>query len=104
MSYSPGRAVRLFAQVECHSLGNRTHFEPVVGVAPCCPARVFAVRQQLANGTYDLDGHLDAILEKVLADITVRTRDTRDTPPTKQVGKEKPVGGRAVEGQHDCIR
>ena len=104
MSYSPGRAVRRFAQVECHSLGNRKRFEPVIGVARCCPDRVFAVRQQLANGTYDLDGHLDAILEKVLADITVRTRDTRGKPPTKQVGKEKPVGGRAVEGQHDCIR
>ena len=98
MSYFPGQGVCVLAQVECHSLGNRTRFEPVLGVAPCCPDRIFAVRQQLANGTYDLDGHLDLILEKVLADITVRTRDTRDKPPTKQVGKEKPVG------EHDCIR
>jgi len=104
MSYSPGRAVRLFAQVQCHSLGNRKRFEPVIGVAPCCPGRVFAVRQQLANGTYDLDGRLDAILEKVLADITARTRDARDQPLTKEVGKEKSVGRRTVEGQHDRIR
>ena len=104
MSYSLGQAVCFSARVECRWLGDRTRFEPRPGVGSACPDRVATVRQQLANGTYDLEGHLDVILEKVLADITVRTRDTRDRPPTKQVGKEKPVGERAVEGQHAGIR
>jgi hypothetical protein len=32
--------------------------------------KVIAVRRQLAQGTYDLDERLDAILERLLMDIT----------------------------------
>jgi hypothetical protein len=32
--------------------------------------KVLRVRQQLACGTYDLDDRIDAILERILADIT----------------------------------
>ena len=32
--------------------------------------RVIRVRRQLARGTYDLDGRLDAVLERILTDIT----------------------------------
>jgi anti-sigma28 factor (negative regulator of flagellin synthesis) len=31
--------------------------------------KVIRLRQQLANGTYDLDERLDAVLERILADI-----------------------------------
>lgn len=101
MSYSLAQEVCSSARVECRWLGNRTRSEPMPGVASACPDRVATVRQQLANGTYNLDGHLDAILEKVLVDIAVRTRDK---PQTKQVGKDRSVGGRVVKGQHDCVQ
>ena len=32
--------------------------------------KVVRIRQQLANGTYDLDERLDAVLERILTDIT----------------------------------
>jgi len=40
---------------------------------PLVPAReekVLGIRKQLAKGTYDLDEHLDAVLESLLADLT----------------------------------
>jgi hypothetical protein len=32
--------------------------------------KIIRVRQQLANGTYDLDERLDAVLDRILMDIT----------------------------------
>ena len=32
--------------------------------------KIVRVRQQLAHGTYDLDERLDAVLERILTDIT----------------------------------
>ncbi len=32
--------------------------------------KVLGIREQLARGTYDLDEHLDAVLESVLEDLT----------------------------------
>jgi hypothetical protein len=34
--------------------------------------KILRVRQQLAHGTYDLDERLDAVLERILIDITPR--------------------------------
>ncbi|MBE3142358.1 MAG: flagellar biosynthesis anti-sigma factor FlgM [Planctomycetes bacterium] len=36
--------------------------------------KIIRVRQQLANGTYDLDERLDAVLERILMDITLAQR------------------------------
>jgi hypothetical protein len=32
--------------------------------------KVLAVQQQLAEGRYDLDDHLDAVLDRILEDVT----------------------------------
>ncbi|MGD1042660.1 MAG: hypothetical protein ABR913_06300 [Sedimentisphaerales bacterium] len=39
--------------------------------------KIIRVRQQLARGTYDLDERLDAVLERILMDITPRVSSTQ---------------------------
>ena len=42
---------------------------------------ILRVRQQLAHGTYDLDERLDAVLERILMDITPRVSSRSEVYP-----------------------
>jgi hypothetical protein len=66
--------------------------------APTHVERVFAIRRELADGTYDIDGRLDSVLEKVLADIASRAEHTEAVGPAKQAVREASVRAQAVEG------
>ena len=38
---------------------------------PICKKKILDVRQQLAEGTYDIDGRLNTVLDRILEDILV---------------------------------
>jgi len=62
------------------------------GSLPSCPMgldRIRAVRQQLLEGTYSIDEHLDAVLDKVLSAIAVRAARTKTERRTSRKGNCK---------------
>jgi anti-sigma28 factor (negative regulator of flagellin synthesis) len=55
------------------AFGNKRPETTIPGIASLPKVRrkkVIRLRQQLANGKYDLDERLDAVLERILMDIT----------------------------------
>jgi len=76
------------------SSGSVTPLEP----APTHAERVFAVCRELADGTYDIDGRLDSVLEKVLVDIASRAEQPESVPPAGQAVDERSVRAQAGGG------
>jgi hypothetical protein len=51
---------------------------PIIASLPMVRRKkIIRLRQQLANGTYDLDERLDAVLDRILMDITPRVSSTQ---------------------------
>jgi len=58
--------------------------EVATGTPPLRVDKVSAIRQQLADRTYDVDGHLDAILGELLACIMGQAREAGGEQPTRR--------------------
>ena len=58
--------------------------EAVAGTPALRVDKVSAIRQQLADRTYDVDGHLDAILGELLACIVGQAKEAGGEQPTRK--------------------
>ena len=61
-------------------------------------AKILGIRRELASGTYDIDGRLDSVLEKVLTDIGSRATHTKGVPPVRPAVHRGSVTGQADGG------
>jgi len=70
-SNSAGKSIKdIFNEVFGNNDQQEVTIPRIVSLAKDRRKMVLRVRQQLAHGTYDIDERLDAVLERILMDIT----------------------------------
>ncbi|MBN2132627.1 MAG: hypothetical protein JW741_24210 [Sedimentisphaerales bacterium] len=70
--------------------GGTALLEPVVLPEAQRGEKVLAIRRQLAQGIYDIEGRLERVLDRLLSDIAERMARDGDRAAMSQTRAEKP--------------